>query len=306
MASLNLGIVLAVKASVTAEYFTANNGIGFQIQSAYQSLQVRRLFSWAVVLVLIILASNYAAARIASVEPRSRRAATSAAFVPVTSMASRPRPSGVALSGVGFGYRPGSALLRDVSLSVSPEEIAVITGDSGVGKTTLLKLVASLLRPSHGEIKRPERIGVVFQDERLLPWRSVVANTALPLVYQGVREPEALALAASLLEEVGLDGHGEKSPDQLSGGMRKRAALARCFARLPDLILLDEPFGGLHRDARRQLWEKLLRLRARRPVPVILVTHYPEETAAGGRCTVYELKGSPATLMKIRGARRVD
>ena len=86
-------------------------------------------------------------------------------------------------------------------------------------------------------------------------------------------------------------------PHELSGGMKKRAALARCFARLPDAVLLDEPFSGLHGEARDLLWQMFLRLIALHPVPALIVTHYPQEIAHTPSCRLYELRGRPATIV---------
>jgi NitT/TauT family transport system ATP-binding protein len=195
-------------------------------------------------------------------------------------------------------------VIADADLAVGTREIAVVTGDSGVGKTTLLKLAAGLLAPAAGKVERPGRIGFVFQDDRLLPWRSVAHNIALPLVYAGTPRKNALCFAQYLLAEAGLSGEEAKMPGELSGGMKKRVALARCFARIPDAIFLDEPFTGLHREARVALWEMLVRLLSLHPVPVIVVTHFPEEVAAHRSCRVYTLAGRPATLRERPVERR--
>jgi ABC-type nitrate/sulfonate/bicarbonate transport system ATPase subunit/ABC-type nitrate/sulfonate/bicarbonate transport system permease component len=305
-ASLKVGLVLAAKASVTAEYFGANNGIGFQIQAAYQSMQIRRLFAWALLLILVILFFNHAAPRVRLLAPLARRLFGRDAPVVCriedirelkkifVSKKSAPR---IAMDGVGYSYRHREPILAGVSLSVSSREIAVIAGESGVGKTTLLKLAASLLRPTAGKISCPQAIGFVFQDDRLLPWRTVAENTALPLIYQGYPRKSALCFAHYLLAEAGLAGEEDKRPTELSGGMKKRAALARCFARLPEAIILDEPFTGLHREARVRLWQMFLRLLSLHPVPALVVTHSPEEIAGLASCRLYSLKGRPATLV---------
>jgi ABC-type nitrate/sulfonate/bicarbonate transport system ATPase subunit/ABC-type nitrate/sulfonate/bicarbonate transport system permease component len=309
-ASLKVGLVLAAKASVTAEYFGANNGIGFQIQAAYQSLQIRRLFAWALLLILVILIFNHALPKVRLLAPLARRLLRRDAPVVCrledirdlkrifVSKKSAPR---IALDGVGFSYRHRVAILQNVSLSVSSREIAVITGESGVGKTTLLKLAASLLRPTAGRISCPPHIGFVFQDDRLLPWRSVAENTALPLIYQGYPRKNALCFAHYLLAEAGLAGEEGKKPGELSGGMKKRATLARCFARLPEAIILDEPFTGLHREARVRLWEMFLKLLSLHPVPTLIVTHSPEEVSSLASCRRYTLEGRPATIVLGRG-----
>lgn len=305
-AAATVGIVLAAKASVIAEYFGATDGIGFQIQIAYQSLQIRRLFAWALILIFVVLLLSHLAPRAQALGPKLRRLVPS------------PRPSGrtgeeahqlravflartstpvIRLNGVSFHYRKKAAVFEGINLKVQSHEIAVISGDSGIGKTTLLKVVAGLLRPQRGIVACPSRIGFVFQDDRLLPWRDAVSNVSLPLRYSGYDPHGASGFASYLLGEAGLPGEEHKRPDELSGGMKKRVALARCFARIPEAIILDEPFSDLHREARVQLWEALCRLLALHPVPVILVTHFPEEVAQHAACRQYVLSGSPATLL---------
>ena len=304
-ASVKAGLVLAVKASVTAEYFGATDGIGFQIQAAYMGMRIRTLFAWAAVLILVILVFNHLLPRIRRLLPLLRRVTGPRQPVSCTlddirdikaTFTSLGPSSRVVLEGVSFSWRKAEPVLRDISLTVSSREIAVVSGDSGIGKTTLLRIVASLL-PAAGSITRPQRIGCAFQDDRLLPWRSVVQNVALPLLYQGFPRKNALCFASWLLAEAGLAGQEERMPHELSGGMKKRAALARCFARLPDAVLLDEPFSGLHDEARDVLWQMFLRLLALHPVPALIVTHYPQEIAATPSCRLYELRGRPAILV---------
>jgi ABC-type nitrate/sulfonate/bicarbonate transport system ATPase subunit/ABC-type nitrate/sulfonate/bicarbonate transport system permease component len=307
-AAVNAGLVLAVKASVTAEYFGANDGIGFQIQAAYMTLRIHSLFAWAAVLILLILLFNTFLPRARKLGPAARRLLAPRGPVTCsledirelkrifTSMTGSPR---IALEDVSFAYARHAVLLHGIDLSVSAREIAVVTGESGIGKTTLLKLAASLLRPVEGRVCSPERIGYVFQDDRLLPWRTVAENTALPLLYQGYPGKNSLCFAYYLLSEAGLGGEEGKMPDELSGGMKKRASLARCFSRLPDAILMDEPFSGLHEEARGDLWKMFLRLHALHPVPTLIVTHYPDEISAQASCTVYALQGKPGQLVAL-------
>ncbi|MGA2477931.1 MAG: ATP-binding cassette domain-containing protein [Spirochaetia bacterium] len=312
-ASLKAGLVLAVKASVTAEYFGANNGIGFQIQASYMSLRIRSLFSWAAVLILIILVFNHLLPRIRLAGPFLRRAfllPRAAAPLPEESgelrrqFSVRPEEKRISVQGLSFAYAKGPEVLRNVSLEIEAGEIGVVTGQSGIGKTTLLKLVASLEKPTRGSISRPARIGFVFQDDRLLPWRTVVENAALPLLYGGYSAGESLAFASYLLGQAGMAGEEMKKPQELSGGMKKRAALARCFARLPDAILLDEPFSGLHDEGRVLLWDMFLRLLALHPVPTLIVTHYPEEISALAPCRLLTLEGKPARIIAAAGEGR--
>jgi NitT/TauT family transport system ATP-binding protein len=119
-------------------------------------------------------------------------------------------------------------------------------------------------------------------------------------LYQGYPGRSARCFASYLLSEAGLGGEEEKKPDELSGGMKKRVALARCFARIPEAIILDEPFSGLHREARHALWEKFLRLLALHPVPVVVVTHFPEEIATAPGSRLYRLAGRPASMAPLK------
>jgi ABC-type nitrate/sulfonate/bicarbonate transport system ATPase subunit len=307
-ASLKLGFVLGIKASVIGEYFGAMNGIGFQIQVAYQSLQVRRLFSWGMLFVLLIILFDYLLSRI---ERRSRirrmevprrkkvnREHEEIEELKHSFLAKRISPA-IRLEDISFEYPDGKNVLKGIYLTVNPEEIAVISGDSGIGKTTLLNIIASLLKPITGRIVSPQNQGFIFQDDRFLPWRDIAWNVALPLIYQGYSKKRALCFASYLLNEVGLAGEESKYPEELSGGMKKRLAFARCFARLPRSILMDEPFTGLHKEARDLLWKKFFDLLHLYPVPVIIVTHFPEEVPITSNCGFYALSGSPARLIKI-------
>ncbi|HVP17832.1 MAG TPA: ATP-binding cassette domain-containing protein [Spirochaetia bacterium] len=306
-ASLKAGLVLAVKASVTAEYFGAADGIGFQIQSAYMSMRIRSLFAWAIVLILMILAFTFLLPRISLLLRPVRRLLDRAHALPPRPSApvaairavSTAVPSRIVLRGVGFSWHRTEALIEGVNLSVPAGRVAVITGDSGVGKTTLIKIAAGLLRPSAGSASAPSRLGFVFQDDRLLPWRTILDNAALPLLYAGHSRSEAHAIAGALLTEAGLGGAETRKPEELSGGMRKRAALARCFAGSPDAILMDEPFSGLHAEARRSLWAMVLRFLSLHPAPAIVVTHYPGELPPGPACRLYTLAGKPARLKGV-------
>ncbi len=302
-AAVKLGIVLGIKASVIAEYFGANDGIGFQIQAVFHSLQVGKLFAWGLIFIVLVLTASWLLGRLEQAlsfpgKLGKRIAALSCSPAIVEQLKGRfikeSSQKEIVLQEVSFGY-PGTELLLDhISLTVGPDEIAVISGDSGVGKTTLLYTAAGFLKPISGTIKRPERLGYMFQDERFLPWRSNIWNVALPLIYSKVPSVDSLAYARYLLGEAGLSGWESGTPDELSGGMKKRLAFARCFARFPQAILLDEPFSGLDAGGRRCLWRKFMALLDIHPGPVLIVTHFPEEIPPSDRCTFFTLAPSKA------------
>ena len=171
------------------------------------------------------------------------------------------------------GTRPVMAL-RNLRACIAPSEFCVITGPSGCGKTTLLNVVAGLDRNFAGALnftpseRGAPRIGYVFQSPRLLPWRTVRQNVALVLG----RNADPMELEG-LLGDIGLADVTEAYPAQLSGGMARRAALARAFAIAPDLLLMDEPFLSLDAAAADRLRGLLLRLVSTRPATVLFVTH---------------------------------
>lgn len=186
----------------------------------------------------------------------------------------------VALREVSFSY--GDRLVLDSVSLAFPEEGAVcLFGASGCGKTTILRLLAGLERPDGGSLEGLEgkSAAVVFQEDRLLPWLSVRDNVAAPL-----RGEDAARRADAALEAVGLGGEGGKQPAQLSGGMKRRAAIARALAAEADFLLLDEPFTGLNEE----LWKPIAALLRERYAGklIVLVTHNRAEAEALGASIV--------------------
>jgi NitT/TauT family transport system ATP-binding protein len=175
----------------------------------------------------------------------------------------------------------GLPALRDVSLSVAREAFVSVVGPSGCGKTTLLRLVSGLLMPTAGRItfegvplRRPRRrIGFVFQDANLMPWRTTRQNIRLPLEIQGGGGRRAQDSVGDMIELVGLSGFEESLPRDLSGGMAQRVALARALVHQPDLLLLDEPFGSLDALTRERMSGELMRIWHHSQVTVLMVTH---------------------------------
>lgn len=176
----------------------------------------------------------------------------------------------------------GLRALRDVSFDVHPREFICVLGPSGSGKTTLLRVTAGLLQPTSGQVtfarKQQPRIGMVFQQANLLPWRTALQNIMLPLELRGEGEQSALQKARDMIELVGLKGFEDALPRDLSGGMAQRVAIARALIHDPDLLLLDEPFGSLDALTRERMWTELSRIWQARQKTVIMVTHSISES----------------------------
>lgn len=167
--------------------------------------------------------------------------------------------------------------LDNVSFSIQHQEFVCVLGASGAGKSTLLRALAGLVQPTHGGIEyaggRKPRIGMVFQDSNLMPWRSVLANISLPMEIEGVSQSTAATRAQQLVELVGLQGFEQAWPRTLSGGMAQRVAIARALAQDPDVLLLDEPFGALDALTRERMELELSRIWQGQRKTVIMVTH---------------------------------
>ena len=165
-------------------------------------------------------------------------------------------------------------VLNGVDLDIAPGEFVALVGASGSGKSTLLRALAGIDHEAQGEgeIAVPERISVVFQDARLLPWKRVLANATLGLTGADVRARGVAALA-----EVGLAGREDAWPHELSGGEQQRVALARSLTREPELLLADEPFGALDALTRLRMHALLKRLSETHQPAVLLVTHDVDE-----------------------------
>jgi len=176
----------------------------------------------------------------------------------------------------------GLRALEEVSFDVHSREFLCVLGPSGSGKTTLLRLVAGLLPASTGQISFSQRmqpkIGMVFQQANLMPWRTVLENIMLPLEVTGVNAIHAHKYARDMVDLVGLTGFEDTWPRDLSGGMAQRVALARALIHDPDLLLLDEPFGSLDALTRERMWTELSRLWQAQQKTVIMVTHSINES----------------------------
>jgi NitT/TauT family transport system ATP-binding protein len=193
--------------------------------------------------------------------------------------------------------------VADTTLRVRAGEFVSVVGPTGCGKSTLLNVGAGLLVPSSGTVKvfgQPlgegvnARAGYMFQTEALMPWRSARDNVAVGLQYHGLPQTEARAQAEQWLARVGLAGFGDRYPHQLSGGMRKRTALAQTLALDPDIILMDEPFSALDIQTRQLMENEVLDLWAAKKKAVLFITHDLDEAIAMSDRVVV-LSAGPAT-----------
>jgi NitT/TauT family transport system ATP-binding protein len=192
--------------------------------------------------------------------------------------------------------------VADTTLRVREGEFVSVVGPTGCGKSTLLNVAAGLLTPSSGAVKvfgQPleginARAGYMFQSEALMPWRSARDNVMLGLQYRGVPDADARAQAEQWLSRVGLSGFGGRYPHQLSGGMRKRTALAQVLALDPDIILMDEPFSALDIQTRQLMENEVLALWADKRKAVLFITHDLDEAIAMSDRVVV-LSAGPAT-----------
>jgi NitT/TauT family transport system ATP-binding protein len=205
----------------------------------------------------------------------------------------------------GTGGRPHTAV-RDLTFTVAAGEFVAVVGPTGCGKSTTLSLVSGLEPPSSGEVEVdgepvrgiPPGVGYMFQADAVLPWRSVVDNVAAGPRYRGMAKQEARAKAMVWVERVGLAAFATYYPHQLSGGMRKRVALAQTLVNEPRIMLMDEPFSALDVQTRALMQDELLRLWQGTGAAVVFVTHDLEEAIALADRVVV-MTSSPATVKAI-------
>jgi NitT/TauT family transport system ATP-binding protein len=217
----------------------------------------------------------------------------------------------VSMRGMGLAFgAPGErrrSILANIDLEVRDGEFLSIVGASGSGKTSLLRILAGLIRARDGEARcRGETItgpsrdrAVVFQDysKALLPWRTVRANIALGLEARSVAHAVHGPIIDDLVARMGLVHAKDQYPAQLSGGMQQRVQIARCLAQGPNILLMDEPFGALDALTRQALQDEILFLAAEKRITVVFVTHDLEEAIyLGDRVVV--LGGSPAGILQ--------
>ena len=218
---------------------------------------------------------------------------------------------------VGVGKDYLIPVIDSVSFAVEAGEFLCLMGPNGCGKTTLLRIIGGLEAATRGRVmldgravvfeqRHDRRVGVVFQEDRLLPWLTLRDNVALVLTPLGRAAAERVAAAERYLRLVGLGGFEDYYPGRVSGGMRQRAAIARALAIEPDLLLMDEPFGALDAQNRRIMQNEVRRIWRQTGRTIVFVTHSIEEAVAIGT-TLVMLSARPARVREaIRNDGRVE
>jgi NitT/TauT family transport system ATP-binding protein len=196
--------------------------------------------------------------------------------------------------------------IHDFSMAVNRGEFVAVVGPTGCGKSTTLNLVTGLAKPSAGEVRVmggpvngiDPSVGFVFQADAVFPWRNVLDNVAAGPMFRGVSKDQAYALARDWLKRVGLPRFENHYPHQLSGGMRKRVALAQTFINQPKILLMDEPFSALDVQTRVVMQDVLLKLWDESKSSVVFVTHDLDEAIALAD-KIYVLTAGPATVKSV-------
>ncbi|TKI07823.1 ABC transporter ATP-binding protein [Martelella alba] len=215
--------------------------------------------------------------------------------------------NGVAVDFIHEGAR--HRVLHNIALEIARGSFVSFIGPSGCGKSTLLKVLAGLLTPSEGQVRvadvdpgeaaRQQRIGLVFQEATLMPWKSALDNVKLlmEIARKDLNRAQIDARAMEMLRMVGLEKSAGKLPSQLSGGMRQRVSIARALALDPEVLMMDEPFGALDAITREDMCEFLLEIWSRTGKTVVLVTHSIEEAVFLSQ-RVYVMATNPARIIE--------
>jgi ABC-type nitrate/sulfonate/bicarbonate transport system permease component/ABC-type lipoprotein export system ATPase subunit len=267
----HLGLLVAIKAAMLAEWFAAQNGFGQTIRIHYQFFAMTEFLTWAILFLVLIGGLSLLIRTVlnrALPQYRPLASAEDSELPPpevparFLAQAQADAPPRLDIRHLTFAYEK-EPVLNDVSLSADTSTPVVIHGESGCGKTTLLRCIAGILTPKSGTVETIGRVGLVFQEDALLAHRDALGNVLLP----AMPRPTELQIeeARWCLHLWGMGDHAEQYPHELSGGMRKRLAMARAWFHSPDVLLLDEPFVNLDREARGRALGAALHSVARAP-----------------------------------------
>ena len=204
---------------------------------------------------------------------------------------------------ITFSYDSEVNVIENIDLTVKEGEIVCLLGVSGGGKTTLFNVISGLKHPQQGEILLdgeditgiPGRISYMLQKDLLLPYRTIEANAALPLIIRGVKKKEAIAKVNPYFAEFGLEGTQKKYPSELSGGMRQRAALLRTYMASNSVALLDEPFSALDTLTKSDMHRWFLNVMEKIDLSILFITHDIDEAILISD-RIYLLCGKPGTI----------
>ena len=174
-------------------------------------------------------------------------------------------------------YGSKTPAVSDLTLEVKSGEFLCLIGPSGCGKSTVLKMIASLEKPTKGTIEKPESVGIVFQSGALLPWLTVEENVAFPLYAKGMKKEKAEDLTSKYIQMVNLGSFKLKYPRELSGGQKQRVGIARALASESDVLLLDEPFSALDPVTTDELHQDLLQIWRETQKTIVMVSHLTQE-----------------------------
>ncbi len=205
----------------------------------------------------------------------------------------------LSLRGLGKTFADSTQALSDITMDIGWQEFVSLVGPSGCGKSTILRIAAGLETPTAGEcIVQTTKVGFVFQDATLLPWRNVYDNIELLIELDGIEQSERTRRVDEIIQLVDLVDSARKYPRQLSGGMKMRTSLARSLVSNPELFLFDEPFSALDEFTRERLNDDLLDLFARRKFAALFVTHSISE-AVYMSSRVVVMSPRPGTIAQV-------
>ncbi len=199
----------------------------------------------------------------------------------------------------------GELVLAGITMSVGKGESIGIAGPNGCGKTTLLRIIAGVEKPDKGQVEIHGSIGMVPQENLLLPWRSIRGNLMLPLRIRGVSREESENMVEKVAELLGITEYLDKYPSQVSGGTARKASIARALVLEPDILLLDEPYTGLDAKTISSLQETLRNLRSREGITMIIVSHQLNELVEVTD-KIYVLTHKPTRIKTVIEKNRIN